>query len=430
LFNGPSAHAELDNIDFGGDFLFEYFWGDDFDLNNAFQDEVDFLRTEFHLWFQADLDDNIMVRIALESDRALNQMGTGNTNILVENGLGDLEIFVDEAYIAMADIAMSGFSASLGRQFLNYGDDPTSNDFNRWWGAGFLIGDSQPNSPLLLTQLGSHEIDPFDAVVINYETENMRIDLIHTRDMEDSVLGGPGNPTNEDATLSALYTSYYGIENHQFDLYTSYHEQDNQLGSLNFDGEKWIVGARAAGDINDSLAYKTELATQLEDRNVGPESDAFALQSGLNFHPTTRYRPHLGLLYTYLQHDGMNGAMQGFSAPFEGKIYGAIAEGLTKTIEGGMNPFTNMHVFNLNGGWEPWENVAWKTDLFYFLLDEAVAGSNEGGFEIDSQVDYRFNDYLTTFFGGGMFFPGEAFDNTQGDDDDSAFVRAGVHVNF
>ncbi|HQH73326.1 MAG TPA: hypothetical protein PK360_14730, partial [bacterium] len=74
MFGAVASQAAIDNMDIGGDFMLEYFFGDNtIDLNNDVDDEIDFLRTEFHLWFQADLDDNVMVRISLEGDRAMNQ---------------------------------------------------------------------------------------------------------------------------------------------------------------------------------------------------------------------------------------------------------------------------------------------------------------------------------------------------------------------
>ena len=100
--------------------------------------------------------------------------------------------------------------------------------------------------------------------------------------------------------------------------------------------------------------------------------------------------------------------------------------------------FTNMHVFNLNGGLLLNEDVAWTLDLYYLMLEEDDAlGDDTVGFEVDTQIDYRFNDNLTTFIGGGVFFPDDAAENaanaaagTLGNDDEALFFRAGVKVNF
>lgn len=437
LFTG-TAYADIDNINIGGDLMFAYFFGDNYDLYDGLNDEVDFFRTEFHLTFQADLDDNIMTRITLEGDRAMNSYNIGNINNLDDN-IGDLEIFIEEAFLKVADIGGSGFSLSAGRQFLNFGDDPAASDFNRWWGAGFIIADSRTNDPLYLYQLGDYEIDPFDAIVITHQSETTRVDLMHARDVEDDLLG-PNRVTDDDASLTAIYASYFGFDNHQIDLYATYNDQEGPLGSLHFEGDKWIVGGRTAGDITEEIAYKAELAYQFEknDRNVSVESDAFGFQTGLNYHPHVNLSPNVGLLYSYLQQDGLANSMSGFAAPFEGKTYGSIFEGLNKKLSrvNPFNPFTNMHVFNVYGGFNPLDDVALSLDFYYFLLDEKLALPNgqktkdDAGIEIDSQIDYRFNRNLNTFFGGGVFIPGEATEELMGDDDQAYFVRAGIKVSF
>jgi len=399
-----------------------------------------------HLWFQADLDDNITARVSLEADRALNNDAAGgvaDTNWIARDsagdvGVGDLDIFLEELFVKAADIFASGVSISIGRQFLNYGDNPSADDFNRWWGPGFIIADSRSYDPLLLSDLGSYEIDPFDAVVLSYETEQARIDLIHSRDVEDFYDNWtPG--ADDDATMWALYGSYFGIEGHQLDLYFTMNDENSISGVLDdgaaFDGKHFIVGGRAAGDLSETVAYKAEVAYQFEDRQDNVEEvEGIGAQVGINYHPDVDRDPNIGLLYSFLQQDGVDGTMSGFAAPYSGKTYGLIASGLFKWV----NPqwfFSNMHVINLNGGMLLSEKVAWTADFYYFMLqDEVTDGVNEeddGGFEFDTQVDYAFNDNLTTFLGGGIFLPGNAPELMYGDNDDEAyFFRAGVKVNF
>ena len=91
---GTYAYADIDNLDIGGDIMMEYFYGQDFDLNSSAgaDDESDFLRMEAHLWFQADLDDNITARISLEVDRAYSGTNLGHKNRMPrmdDNGLSD-----------------------------------------------------------------------------------------------------------------------------------------------------------------------------------------------------------------------------------------------------------------------------------------------------------------------------------------------------
>ena len=437
-----TAYADIDNMNIGGDFMAEYFFAQHANtLSDKANDEGDFIRTEGHLWFQADLDDNIMARISLEFDRALDQstnaygQRTGAPGELQTwSGGNDLTIFLEEAFVKVKDIAGSGFSASVGRQFLNFGDDPNADNFNRWWGPGFILADGNPNSPLLLTDMGSYEIDPFDAIVLNYSTEAFSISLVYGRSFEDNSVNLYGE--NSDSAVTALYGSYFGFEGHQIDAYLLW--ADNNQVFTN-EGNSYIFGARAAGDLMPELAYKVEFAYQTQDSEVkGPEIDAFAAQAGLNYHPDVNYKPNIGFIYTFLQGEQDKGFTSGFSSPFEGKTFGLLYEGLAKCY--GLDAdaaFNNTSVFNLNGGFEPMQNIAWTADLYYFMINDKFGWKNDdGGFEVDSQVDYKFNDNLTTFLGGGILFPGDATKDVLSavngfkSDEDAMFFRTGVKVKF
>jgi len=420
-----TAYADIDNMNIGGDFMAEYFFANDAtSLGAAAKDEADFIRTEGHLWFQADLDDNVMARISLEFDRALDQQTSNNYGFggARFGSTGGLDVFLEEAFVKVSDIAGSGFSASVGRQFLNFGDDPNADNFNRWWGPGFIIADGNPDCPFLLTDMGSYEIDPFDAIVVSYSTEVASASVVYARAFEDNFVG-----INSDSALTALYGSYFGFEGHQIDAYFTWAD-NNQDKTLN-EGNRYIFGLRAAGDIMPEVAYKVEGAYQIDEsgNSFAPEFSAFAVQAGLNYHPDVNLKPNVGFLYTFLQGDKDKGVVGGFEAPFEGKTFGLLYEGLSKNY--GLGYFSNTNVFNLNGGFEPYQNIAWTADLYYFLLDEKnpVTNDDEGSFEIDSQIDYKFNDNLTTFVGGGVLFPG---DGLMLNADDAAFFRTGVKVKF
>lgn len=429
----PVANADIDNMDIGGDVLFMYFFSDDLDLNDNAADQTDFFRTEAHLYFQADLDDNITTRISVEADRALNQSSVGANNALVGGNADDLEIFLEELFVQWQNALGSNFNVSVGRQFLNYGDNSHADDFNGWWGDGFLFSDARAASPLRLDALGTFEKDPFDAMVIQYEADNSSIDVVYYIDTEELVSGALGNDGDAEGML--LYGSYYGIEGHQIDLYYNFNQQNNLLGfaggPLGFDGDQHAFGVRAAGDIMPTLSYKIEAAYQFQEIDLAavPQTEGFAVQGGLNYHPDMAYNPNIGIMYTLFQED--NGA--GFNSPFEGKTYGLLAEGFVRSTFGG-GAFTNMNVFNVYGGMEFTDNVAATLDLYYFLLDEgtlATGNEDDGGFEVDAQVDYLINNNMTAFLGGGILLPSDAFENAAGGNDDEAyFVRTGFKVNF
>ncbi len=430
--------AEInDYIDFGGDILGEFFKSENvLDLNDGLDDDHNLLRAEAHLYFQSEFDQNLLVRVTGEVDRGLNRVYLDSSQQLIGLNTEEFEFYIDEALIKMNNIAGGGFSFSVGRQFLNYGDNQFADNYNQWWGPGFIIADSLTNDPLLITQLGSYEIDPFDAVVIRHESEFTQFDVFYARDTEDFL---QPQGIDVDVQMAGFYASYFGIEDHQLDLYFTYNEENSPSRYTGMGGDKWIFGGRAAGDLSDHLAYKAEIAYQIGNMDNTSlswrdDSDALGTQAGLNYHPESDLNPNVGFIYTYLQQDGANGTMSGFSAPFEGKTYGIMAEGLMKTLDG-INPFTNMHVFNLNGGLQPTERLAWTLDLYFFLLDEeqstGTTSEDDGGVEMDTQVDYLFNKHLRTFVGGGVYFPGDALKAAYANqDDDAFFLRAGIKVQF
>lgn len=430
----PVANADIDNMDIGGDVLFMYAnVNNAVDLNDNGADRTDFFRTEAHLYFQADLDDNITTRISIEADRALNQSSVVANNALVGANADDLEIFLEELFVQWHNALGSNFNVSAGRQFLNYGDNSHADDFNGWWGDGFVISDARAASPLTINGFGTYEKDPFDAIVIQYEADNASVDVGYYMDTEELTSGASG--VDGDAEGLFIYGQYFGIEGHQIDLYYNYNEANDPVftGAIGFEGEQHMVGARAAGDIMPTLAYKVEFAYQFQDHTAAAavETEGFAVQGGLNYHPDMAYNPNIGVMYTLFSED--NGS--GFSSPFEGKTYGVLGEGFVRsTAIGGFGSFTNMNVINVYGGLEFTDKVAGTLDLYYFLLDDdfpAVAGDDDGGFEVDAQIDYLVNNNMSAFLGGGVLIPSDAFENAAGGNDDEAyFVRTGFKVNF
>ncbi len=428
------ANADIDNMDIGGDVLVEYLYADNaVDLNDNGNDQTDFLRTEVHLYFQADLDDNVTARISVEADRALDQSRVTPNNNLATGNSNDLEIFLEEAFVQWKNAMGSNFNISAGRQFLNYGDNAHADNYNGWWGNSFVFGDARAVSPLNINQLGTFEIDPFDAAVFQYEAEMWTADIVYYIDTEE--LNNATTGSDGDAEGVLLYGSYFGIEGHQIDLYYNFNQSNDPVftGAIGFEGDQHMIGARAAGDIMPTVAYKLEFAYQFQDQDAvaAIETEGFAVQGGVNYHPDMQYNPNVGILYTYFEGD--NGS--GFASPFEAKTYGLLGEGFVRSTFGG-GTFTNMNVLNVYGGMEFSENIAGTLDFYYYLLDDditTVGGLSEdnGGFEIDGQIDYIVNSNMTAFLGGGLLIPSDAFELAVGGNDDEAyFIRTGFKVNF
>ncbi|HPA46075.1 MAG TPA: hypothetical protein PK395_09950, partial [bacterium] len=181
------ARADISNLDIGGDLMLLFYWGDNTTDFSDGDDEVDFLRSEAHIWFQADLEDNIMVRISLEADREMESIegpdGTDPTfipgDIFDDGWTSDLDVFLEEAFLSIANIYDTSMSIKAGRMFINFGDNPEAEDFNRFWGGSLWFGDGNAASPTDISQMGTWEIDPFDAVLLEWDFDAAVIDAFY-----------------------------------------------------------------------------------------------------------------------------------------------------------------------------------------------------------------------------------------------------------
>ncbi|HQP98938.1 MAG TPA: alginate export family protein [bacterium] len=375
-------------------------------------------------------------------------------DIFDDGWTSDLDVFLEEAFLSIANIYDTSMSIKAGRMFINFGDNPEAEDFNRFWGGSLWFGDGNAASPTDISQMGTWEIDPFDAVLLEWDFDAAVIDAFYAQAVDDPF------ETNADASTWAINASYIGLEGHQFDAYFAFNNADYSEYFGGGDVEAFLVGIRAAGDIlPEELSYKAEVAYNFGDIDDGGalipgfgglmtigdgDIEGFAAEAGLNYHPEVDYSPEIGFIYTWLQGDDDNCGIaqdedfEGAFLPFEAKTYGQIADSFV---------FTNAHIFHLTGGVEFNEQWGLDADWYYFLLDEdedisqpeltgfrgwGAAEDDDLGFELDVQLNYAFNESLGTFVGGGIFWPGDAIEEMSptGDDDEAFFIRTGVKVAF
>ncbi|MBE7558586.1 alginate export family protein [bacterium] len=471
LFAAP-AFADLNHMDLGGSLDTYYIWiQNTFDFNSdglsdyygpgSGDDQDDFLRMNARLWFEADLSDDVMVHIGLEADRDYQTVDIGDFN---RGGSESLDVFVEEAYVQFSQIYDSAWTFTMGRKYLNFGDDPNSEEaYNTYWGHGFILSDAISTSPQDLAQIGTIDRDPFDMILATGDFNDWLLNIGYDKAAETRSI-------DEDADAWFVYLSYLGLETAQIDGYFTFNmvDGDGFLGANDLRVDQYIVGLRVAGDFNDSFAYKGEIAYNFGDldgtNNVLATNDSegdisgWAAQLGVHFHPDADYNPGLGFMYTFLSGDedlAEQADFDGFFAPFEGKVYGEIADVYVKT---------NMHVFNLYGGLDLTDSVRLSSALYYFLLhdeDEATIlpgqystigpvspvtfTDDDGlGWEWDVMLDYMFSEEVSAQLAAGIFFPGDAiegsytgFQNALGQkigelnaDDEAVFFRGAVKVKF
>jgi len=392
-----TAFAQLD---IGGDIKVLGFWEDNVtDADDDADDQEAFLRTETHLWFQADLSDNVTTKISVETDRVWSQDDA-------EGGQNDLDVFLEEAWMQMMYLYDSAFSVKLGRQFVEFGD-------------GFIVGDSNPSSEATVADKGEWEVDPFDAVLAWYDGDDWILNLMGAKVVESGI-------GNDDIDVYGAYFSYSGAEEMVFDVYGFMAKIKSAYMGIT-DADAYWVGARLAGTMVEGLSYKLEGTYEFGDVDAPVEGDisAWAVEAGAKYMFDAEYNPWVGLTYAFLSGDDdpLDDDFEDFMAPFQNRIYGEIADPWVNC---------NAHIFNLAGGFDVNEDVAVNLKYYYLMAaeDEVYGGEDEIGHEVDAYLDYQFSEETTATLAAGFFSPGDAVKNVLGTDDEAFFVRGGIKVEF
>ncbi len=392
-------------LDIGGDVKVLAVYLDNVtDTDNDLDDQEAYLRTETHLWFQADLSDNVTAKISVETDRLFNQEDGENPGA-ADN---DLEVFLEEAWIQAMYLYDSAISVKLGRQFIEFGD-------------GFVFGDSDPGSEVDLNSKGEWEVDPFDAILGWYDGDDWVLSAVMAKDVENRL-------ANNDVDAYGAYFSYTGVEDYVIDVYGFMAKIKSLMTVANAattDADVYWVGARVAGSAIEGMSYKLEGVYEFGDvDDLDADISAWAIEAGIKYAIDAEYNPWVGFTYVYLSGDDdpADSDFEAFVAPFQNRVYGEIADPLVQT---------NAHIFNLAGGLDVNEDIAVSAKYYYLMRDEDDAmGDDDIGHEIDAFLDYQFSEETTASLAAGCLIPDDVLENMNGEDDTAWFVRAGVKVEF
>lgn len=433
-------------LDIGGDIKVMAVYTDNvmsFDDDFKYDNSNDFLRVETTIFFKADLSDNVTTKVSIGADRDFDysvERVYDSSSLYIDNddyyyeyvgqsssgAFGDLNIFLREAWIQMAYLYDSAFNVKLGRQYIQFGD-------------GFIIGDSQPFTPLFLSDLGEYKVDPFDAALVWYDGDDWVLNMLYSKTVETRGF-------DQDADLYALYFTYSGIEDYVFDLYFTFNRMQNTPygeiaglfdagGMYSFgevDAKVYNIGARVAGSAFDGLTYKLEGTYQFGDIEFDRSGDmdvrAWAIEAGLKYMFDAEYNPYIGATYVFMSGDDgkSSSKMKNYLPLFANRTYGEIFDPWTN--------YGNMHIFNLAGGFDLNEDIALGAKYYYFLAHKdwyygEGSRSDNLGHELDVYLDYQFSRETKAVLASGFFVPEKAVKEVYGDDA-AWFVRAGVKVEF
>jgi hypothetical protein len=431
------AFADLDNLDIGGDIKMLGVYAknhNDFndDARAEDDDQTPFVRTEAHLWVQAELAENVSARVSLEVDRSWSDvdgyidMGYWNSTVVGD----DLYIFLEEAYVKVADLYGVPVTITLGRQFIEVGD-------------GFVLGDALPTSPEHIGVLGEHEQDPFDAIKIDYElTMDWLLTAVWTKVFE-------SREEMEDMDIYMLNLGFYGLESHIIEAYYLLATVDGD-GEAGYDDEDTRakihqVGVRGEGEIVEGLTYHAEATFQLADEieeyslAAGDYSSedvgGMAGELGVKWAPPSLEANEvaLGFTVTYMSGDD-NPNDEDYDAYIQlvdNRVYGEIADFLEIVSD---TP-AGLVVFNADAEAAFTDRLKGALEVYYLMSDEDIGDEDDIGWEIDAYMNYQITEDLSAMLAAGFFDPGDAtliwtHGTADGPDDAAMFVRGGVSVSF
>ncbi len=342
---------------------------------------------------------------------------------------GDDTFDLLKAYVQAGDLK-KGFSATLGRQFLSYGDQR-------------LIG------PLEWL----NQARTFDAVRLRYAAPTWSLDLfsaspVNFRDHE----WNKSNFLDDDDSVNDLFSGLYASTqwvpiNTTTDFYLLHKRDDGtaafgpRLGDTSFItlGTLWKGDPKKLGGWD----YETEMAFQTGEVN-GRDLTAFAGHWGLGYNwSACRWKPRLGIQYNYAtgDRDPADGDLQTFQNlyPTNHLFYGYMDT----------TGWLNMHNPQLNFSFMPTAKL--KVMLDYHLywnasnddswrrvngvtavrpVNAAARGaSNFRGQEIDLTAVYKWNPHVSLQAGYSLFIAGDYLSDT-GAGDNAHFGYVQVQFDF
>lgn len=331
---------------------------------------------------------------------------------------GDDTFDIRQLYIELGE--SKGFSATLGRQVLTYGDQrligPLDwNNFSRTWDAAKL----------------SYKADKWSLEGFAGSLVNIADDEVNRSDL----FNNEGLGTNQ--LLSGLYFSTTALDFQTTDLYALYLHQGFEEGDSDFltFGTRWKSNPKAFGPWD----YDAEFMAQTGDVK-GKDLAAFAGHVGGGYTLASAWAPRLGLEYNYGTGDG--NAKDGEVGTFQ-NLYPT-----NHLYYGYMDAFSLQNVHNVAASVKvtPCKKITAKLDYHLFWLadtndawyrangvakvrDISPGADSFAGSELDLTVTYTPEKWLSFMAGYSHFFAGDYLSDT-GASSDADFAYVQMTIKF
>jgi len=462
-----TAYAEVQNIRVSGDIDLKGVSQHNYDLKNkqinnpggglgaganavTNDDEVNFLLSTVHLQVDADLTDNVSATVQL-----VNQRVWDGEN----NGAGDNQIGVDQAYVVLREFLYSPVTVIAGRQDLQYG-------------TGFIVGagilaDPEGTFGTLATGVSPHttqgqefsDFNSYDAIRVILDFAPLTIEGVWAKINETGV-------ADDDEDL------YGALVNYKLDQWEAEIEPywffkksesgragatvttaDADLGGAGVNrtyetNKVHAVGLRTSASPIANLVLSGEGAFQfgeLADATIEQERDreAWGATIDARYHwADVKWTPTTGIGWVYYSGEESESVSNGADASddfdawdpmFRGQFHTYIQDffsGLDSTPSlyttfdaNDTAATTNRHLFYFDVGAQPLEDVSiWARYTHARFAEAPISGRDEhAGDELDAKVVYNYTEDVSLAAWGGWFLPGDYYSgqsntNTRGDD--------------
>lgn len=346
---------------------------------------------------------------------------------------GDDSFDILKAYIQMGDLK-NGLSATVGRQFLSYGDQR-------------LVG------PLEWL----NQARTFDAIKLRYAGTGWALDLftaspVGFKDRQFNQSQVFDDQSTQDTTFSGLYLATQWVPINTTTDFYAYHKGDqgnDDFGLRQGDSSFYTFGTLWKGDPKklNGFDYEVEMAYQTG-KVSGRDLNAFAGHWGLGYNIPHSWKPRIGLQYNFGtgDTDGSDNKVGTFQNlyPTNHLFYGYMDT----------TAWSNMHNPQINLSFQPTAKLKVMVDYHLYWnasnedawrrvnnqttvrpIDASARGaSNYRGQEIDFTAVYKYNAHIAIQAGYSYFLPGDYLTDTQGlgkgGDDSAHFGYVQVQIDF
>ncbi len=405
----PLIKTAIKQITLGGQIRFRAEYRDPVAYTNlpASLDDDDIYLSRIRLNLRFSVNDDLDVFLQPQDQRTFGD----ETSVLSD----ETNLDVHQGYAEMRNLGVEGLTLKVGRQELSYGDQR-------------LV------SPLDWSNIAR----AWDGIKVRYASGAFWVDGFATVIKE-------GTGAEDDQDFYGLYTSYGGVEAHEFDLYVFGREfNDNSQPSETIpaavnDRHDFTAGARLKGK---AAGFDYTAEGMIQKGKAGDDDvDAWAAALTLGYTFDMDWKPRLGVEVTHASgdEDPTDGAIetfdplypfghfyQGFSDVFSFRNGSDIMISLKVIPVDTLSIQVDAHAFELDQERDAWYNFAGAP----IRRDVTGVADKEVGSEIDLHARLSVGKNLKIWAGWSHFFAGPYLEDTPGGDRDMNWFFLQTTVDF